>query len=273
MYKKQINSLFQLFFFSLFLLSHLSWSQDSLAVDSLDQVLADTAVIPDTHAGDSTEVSVLDSTTSVPVTDSSLTVQPTESSTDTPSSSVSEKIVIRKIMLDNTPVSKSKKQGRGALSWIFSHLIHLMVLVVSVVMIVFTIIFYLSKKDSRRFLTTTRLSVFDKMVQRTCRHIESNFMDPDMTVKSICNDLVAGESFLQALFEKELGISIDSFIDQVRINNVRLLLEENPHLEADQLFLQSGFSDMPLALETFRRITGVSFEVFRERLQEKTPAS
>lgn len=156
------------------------------------------------------------------------------------------------------------------LDWVYDHIPHLVFILLCVVLILYTLFYFIRKKDSRRFLTTTRLSVFDKMVQRTCRYIESNFSDPQLTVESICRDLVTGEAYLEALFEKELGISIDEFIIQVRVNHLRMLMKEDPEITSDQITDLCGFKNMDDAEQAFRSITGVPLEQLKRSLREQS---
>ncbi|MFP4012827.1 MAG: helix-turn-helix domain-containing protein [Chitinispirillaceae bacterium] len=183
--------------------------------------------------------------------------------------SVQERSIEKEVSGENT----SEASSGSFLNWFRSHLFHLVFIAVCLTVILYTVFFFLKKMrdaNARRFLTTTRLSVFDKMVQRTCRYIESNFADQQLTVNSICRDLVTGEAYLEALFEKELGISISEFIDQVRVNHLRELLGENSETEPAQLIHQCGWADMETAQKTFSSVTGIGLEEFRESCAEKS---
>lgn len=152
---------------------------------------------------------------------------------------------------------------RSVIRWFYSHFFHLVALVSSLGVIGATFAFYFSRRERKRFLTTTRLSIMDKEVQKTCRYIEKHHDDPSMTVESICRDLVTGEAFLQALFEKELGMNVESFIEQVRVNRARMLLTKQPELSAREVGFLTGFGDETAFRETFRRITETDFDEYR----------
>jgi AraC-like DNA-binding protein len=119
------------------------------------------------------------------------------------------------------------------------------------------------KVEKGRFMTTTRLSVMNKEVQRACRHIEKNYADPGLTVESLCSAIITGVAFLEALFERELGMSVTDFIDQVRINRARELYRADPGIDIDILVRQSGYADKPAFFAAFKKATGVSFNEFR----------
>jgi AraC-like DNA-binding protein len=123
-----------------------------------------------------------------------------------------------------------------------------------------------ARQEHRRFLTTTRLSIMDKEVQKACRFVERNFADPALTPERLCEVLVTGESFLETLFERELGMSVSDFIDQVRVNRVKIALRRDPLLPVAELGIEAGFSE-PEALESvFRKTAGMSLERYRDAL-------
>ncbi|HUI92585.1 MAG TPA: helix-turn-helix domain-containing protein [Chitinivibrionales bacterium] len=126
------------------------------------------------------------------------------------------------------------------------------------------------KRQKRRFLTTTRLSVMDKEVQKACRYIEKNYSNPELTVQSICAALVTGEAFLEALMQRDLGISIGDFITHVRINRAKGLAQNNPSCLRESAAQQTGFIDTDAFDAEFKKITGVPFEEYCRVLREKT---
>lgn len=152
-------------------------------------------------------------------------------------------------------------------------LLKIFLLVCFLVTITFTFFFYKERVDKKRFLTTTRLSIMDKEVQMACRYIEHNFSDSDLTIDTICSELVTGKAFLNALFERDLGINVESFIDQVRINRVKIFLSGDEKIYNNELALNSGYKDVDSMLLKFKKITGVELEIYRESLIKlDTPA-
>jgi AraC-like DNA-binding protein len=126
--------------------------------------------------------------------------------------------------------------------------------------------FLLRHRDSRRFLTTTRLSVVDKEVQRACAFIEKNYANPDLTVNIMCDILVTGPAFLEALFQRELGMSIENFIVQVRMNRARIHLAGHPDEPLDELAASAGYSDGEAFSKAFLKVTGVTVEDYRAHI-------
>lgn len=108
----------------------------------------------------------------------------------------------------------------------------------------------------------------DKEVQRACRYIEEHFDDPELGTERICSALVTGEAFLEALFVKELGLTVGDFISQVRINRAKIILRNEPSIAREALVAAVGFTDEHRFDERFSTITGLSLEAYRTHLSE-----
>jgi AraC-like DNA-binding protein len=147
--------------------------------------------------------------------------------------------------------------------------IYILVFLAAAAIITGTVNVVMKQTQQPRFLTTTRLSVMDKEVQKACRYIEKNFANPELSAKSICADLVTGEAFLEALMVRDLGISVGDFITHVRINRARVLLEKDPTLAKETAAQETGFSDAESFGAAFKKITGTPFEDFSRLLREK----
>jgi len=121
------------------------------------------------------------------------------------------------------------------------------------------------KKANKRFMTTTRLSLMDGEVRRACVHIEKHFADPALTPGVVCAAIVTGESFLEALFQKELGMGIACYIAQTRIHHAKQVIRENPAAEALAVAAQAGFTDVASFKALFEKLTGFTFEDFPKK--------
>jgi len=134
------------------------------------------------------------------------------------------------------------------------------ILILSTIIIGLVVRLFLKKRRQPLFLTTTRLSVMDKEVQKTCRYIEKNFADPGLCLDSICKELVTGAAFLEALFEKELGLGVSEFIGHVRVNRARILIEKDPSTPLETAVIETGFASAEAFSICFKTITGTSFK-------------
>jgi len=160
----------------------------------------------------------------------------------------------------DTPVKKTADASKK-IFLLPPYTFHIVFLAASAALIAATLYFFLTRRrnDSRRFLTTTRLAVLDKLVQRGCRHIEANYPDPALTPEAVCNSLVTGKAYLDALFMNELGINVQDFIVQVRVNAIKNRLsapqEERPS-DMNEICAECGFADRAEAERCFSAVCG-----------------
>lgn len=135
------------------------------------------------------------------------------------------------------------------------------IIVVILVALLITLIFLFRKQvESGRFLTSTRLSLMDKEVQIACKYMENNYSDFDLDAEKLCKELVTGTAFLEAIFVKELGMSIEDFLRQVRINRARKFLEKDVQKPVYELAEKCGYTDIKQFEVDFQSTTGLSFD-------------
>jgi AraC-like DNA-binding protein len=159
------------------------------------------------------------------------------------------------------------------LSWAGRHPLYAVITICAIVLCMAFWIVYThvrATKYEKRFMTTTRLSLMDGEVQRACLHIEKQFMDPAMTPASVCAAIVTGQPFLEAMFEKDLGMGIAEYIDQVRIHHARQIIKWNPAADSSFVAAHAGFTTASALENTFRQITGADLKSFRAEKQRSS---
>ncbi len=160
-----------------------------------------------------------------------------------------------------TPLKKSAFRSHGPGAFLD---LRYGILLLSIIIIGVWLRFTLKKATQPAFVTTTRLSIMDKEVQTACRYIEKNYKNPHLSLAIVCEALVTGQAFLNALFLQELGLSVENFITHVRINRARMLLEKNTPLDAATAAGETGFENADAFSQAFIAIVGVSFEHYRD---------
>jgi len=158
------------------------------------------------------------------------------------------------------------QSARGLLEWIRRYFVHVVLLIGAVGVTWWSIVYVGNVRERRRFLTTTRLSIMDKEVQKACRHIEHNFADSELSPDTLCETLTTGKSFIEALYERELGMSVSDFITHVRVNHAKILLGKDPETPLDEVRVQTGFRTNDELLTAFARVTAVELDEYRQAL-------
>lgn len=152
----------------------------------------------------------------------------------------------------------------STLAWLRKNGLSLLLLAVSAVAVWLVAQRLFSQSESRRFLTGTRLSIMDKEVQRACRYVEKHYAEGELNPTTLCEYMVTGESFLEALFTRELGMSVGAFIEQVRVNRVNIALERDPDTPVGDLAGMTGFDEESTLRDTYERVSGTRLDEARE---------
>jgi AraC-like DNA-binding protein len=148
---------------------------------------------------------------------------------------------------------------RAAGELIRAYRLHVTVLGLSAAMIFLSLLAWIrydNRRNKKRFMTTTRLSVMDKEVRKAARFIEKRYSDPELGAASICEALITGPAFLEALFQRELGMSVEDFIAQVRVNRAMGVMQSRPETPLEEIAQQCGFRDVHAMREAFVAVTG-----------------
>lgn len=94
-----------------------------------------------------------------------------------------------------------------------------MYLVIPITLLLFVALFFILRKKKKPYITNTRISLLDSEVRLVCNYIEKHYADPHLTIHRVCEELHTGETFVESLFEKELGLSANTFLEKVRLHH------------------------------------------------------
>ncbi len=136
--------------------------------------------------------------------------------------------------------------------------IPLLFIVILFGLIVLVIVFLLKRKqNSGNFLTSTRISIMDREVQLVCQYIEEHYSETDLNVDSVCTALSTGKPFVEALFEKELDMTLNDFIIHVRIHRAVNRINDGFSGNVEELMQLSGYREMEQFDADFLSVAGV----------------
>ncbi len=102
------------------------------------------------------------------------------------------------------------------------------------------------------------------VVEETLRYICANLNEP-FIVKDLAARLNCHPDFLSRKFKQHVGVDLSLYLQQVRIERAKVLLE-NPKLSIDDAAEATGFSDRIHFSKVFRRVTGLPPGEFRKQL-------
>lgn len=97
-------------------------------------------------------------------------------------------------------------------------------------------------------------------------YIESNIND-EISIDNIAKELCYDKSYLMKVFKKEIGLSIISYVNMIRIINSINMFQYDESLLKVCMF--NGFNSLEYYSETFKIITGVNPTVYKKFLNNE----
>ncbi|MDR1599240.1 MAG: response regulator [Oscillospiraceae bacterium] len=105
-----------------------------------------------------------------------------------------------------------------------------------------------------------------RKVTAAMRVIESQYMDPNLCVNSLAEQVRLTQPYLSMLFKKTVGRSISECLLELRVEkSKRILVEEDIRLS--EVARRVGYNDTNTYAKAFKRATGVSPARFRQKGQ------
>lgn len=118
----------------------------------------------------------------------------------------------------------------------------------------------------QQFIENTFGSDFMKhkhIIDKVTSYIDANY-DKRLSLDEIAGVVYVGKSYLSSLFKKETGQSITSYINQIRIENSKILLMDT-NLSVIEITHRCGFDNQSYFTRIFREVTGVTPKKYRAK--------
>ena len=138
-------------------------------------------------------------------------------------------------------------------------------IVVSIIAIIFILIFWLYKSSLRK----TNLNSKHKIVEKTNFNFrkklekwenDKEFLNPNTTLASLAVLLETNTSYLSRYFNQELQVSFSNYLSKLRINHLLDLIQSNPSIIKSKSSIQIaeslGFKSIDAYYRAFKITTG-----------------
>ena len=102
------------------------------------------------------------------------------------------------------------------------------------------------------------------LVEAAIDLIEKNYSNSELNLKYIAETIHTSESYLSRLFKKEVGVSLNDYMNQKRIRESLKLLRETDY-RGYEIAERVGFNDAHYFSRCFKKYTGESVQDFRNR--------
>lgn len=95
-------------------------------------------------------------------------------------------------------------------------------------------------------------------------YIRKNYMNPDLSVYDIAEYVGLNTSYVNVLFRKKTGMSINGYITEYRIKVAeKLLMQHNPSIQ--DIAIQSGYQNANYFSKVFKKVKGMVPKEYRRR--------
>ncbi|MBQ8815640.1 MAG: helix-turn-helix transcriptional regulator [Lachnospiraceae bacterium] len=99
-------------------------------------------------------------------------------------------------------------------------------------------------------------------------YIDENYSDCNLTAEHVANHVNLNKTYLSRLFKQKMNISYMDYLTNIRMNHVKILLEETDKSVAD-ICNEVGYIDVSSFRRKFKKIFGVSVSEYRGMMREK----
>ena len=108
----------------------------------------------------------------------------------------------------------------------------------------------------------------EKAIENWCRRDDKPFMRTSFTLKDTARDMGVGARLLSDFLNTVYGCNFNRWINLLRIDEVKRLMETQPHLTMADLSQKAGFTDASAMAKIFKRIVGETPSLYKGRVTE-----
>lgn len=116
-----------------------------------------------------------------------------------------------------------------------------------------------------------RLRLQKSAVDEVIAYVQSNISNPNISLKWLAENLVyMNADYLGKLFTKQTGIKFSAFINNVRINAAKQLMQKEPAIHVCEIAEAIGLGNSPQYFnQLFKKATGMTLLSYAEKLTNR----
>lgn len=104
----------------------------------------------------------------------------------------------------------------------------------------------------------------ESMIKKIVDYVETNYSDKQISLAEVAGMFHISESYLSLMFKKHLGENFSLYLEKVRIEKAKNLLEKT-RLSISDIAQQTGYSSINTFSRAFKRVAGMSASDYRRR--------
>lgn len=105
----------------------------------------------------------------------------------------------------------------------------------------------------------------EKLVTKAISYIEENYQMQGLSLKDVAEATYTSPAYLSRLFKKEKGVTLTDYLNNIRIEKAKMLLQHNKKT-IEEIASEVGYKDRSYFCKIFKQIVGVSPKEYRNRL-------
>ena len=118
-------------------------------------------------------------------------------------------------------------------------------------------------RSAQAFLANRRKEHSEWKAEEAKEFIRTHYMDPGLSLRTICSALSISKSYLSTIFKTHTGMTVVEFLTNVRMEAAKELLAAES-LKSYEVATRVGFRDAHYFSLTFKKQTGISPTEYRE---------
>jgi transcriptional regulator GlxA family with amidase domain len=105
----------------------------------------------------------------------------------------------------------------------------------------------------------------DEEILTVQKHIE-DFFKEKLVIDDLADLIHLGRRTFQRRFQKAVHLTVKEYIQKIRIESAKKLLEENK-LTVNEVMYETGYNDIKAFRYTFKKVSGVAPLVYRRKFK------
>ena len=107
----------------------------------------------------------------------------------------------------------------------------------------------------------------DELMQRICKLMEEQqlYLNSDLKLGDVADALNTNRNAISSCINSQRGCSFSQFVSGYRIDHAKNLMRHQPDIKVSEVWMASGFSTETSFFRTFKAITGMTPNEFKQK--------
>lgn len=123
-----------------------------------------------------------------------------------------------------------------------------------------------SQKDNTAAINVATRSI-DNIINEWIERDDKPYLKESVTIMQVAEEMGINARLLSKYINNVKGKNFNTWINEMKVAEVKHMLVENPLVTMAELAYETGFTDLPAMSKVFKSIVGVPPSVYRQQLQ------